>query len=201
MFNAIETDDESTSTTDDGSEIVIREEYISSDDDSETDSELRLSTDSDEDFDENYYEIYDSDSEHMYSDKINGKYYIGISKYIYHYNTILLVNSVSPTVFFRYSFDRIREYLCKYSIIRMYNANIHIMKLDILPDETYSVILKTHWIRLIQRHWKKIFKKRKQIIKKRGFLINLLSREIYGRYPNELNSLPNIYGMLNCYRK
>lgn len=199
MINDIDSDEETASLSSDGSTIIIRQDYTSSDY-SESDSELELSTDSEyDDFDEDYNEIYENDSQHMYSEKINGQYYIGISKYIYQFNTILLVNSVSPTVFFRYSFNRIYDYLSKYSVIRMQNAKVHIMKLDILSDGTYSVILKTHWLRLIQRHWKKIFKTRKQIIKKRCSIINILSREIYGRYPNELNSLPDIYGMMHCY--
>jgi hypothetical protein len=203
MINNIDSDEETESSSDDSSAIVVREQYISSDDsESDTEVELELSTDSEyDDFDEEYNEIYENDSEHMYSEKTNGQCYIGISKYIYQYNTILMINSVSPGIFFRYSINQILDYLCKYSIIHMQNAKIHIMKLDILQDGTYSVILKTHWLRLIQRHWKRIFKERALIIKKRCFIINLLSREIYGRYPNELNSLPNIYGMLNCYSK
>ena len=110
-----------------------------------------------------------------------------------------MVNSVSTNAFFRYPFDKIRNYLTKYSIMNMQNARVHIMKLHILNDGSYSVVLKTFWLRLIQRHWKKVFKERTVIIKKRCSIRNVLSREIHGRYMVGLNSLPTINGMLNSY--
>ena len=81
----------------------------------------------------------------------------------------------------------------------MPNAKIHIMKLCILEDETYSVVLKTHWLRLVQRHWKKVFKERKLKMAARTFLKNQIFREIHGKYPSGLNVIPSILGMMNCY--
>jgi len=200
--------------SDDASSVFYEEHYLvrnnrysNSDNDSSTASNDELIIDDvyldsdDDDYDEDYNEIYQNDSEHMYSEKQHGQYYIGISKYIRRYDTILLVNSVSTNAFLRYSFNRIYSYLSKYSIVHMQNARVHIMKLDILSDGTYSVILKTHWLRLIQRHWKKVFKERTLIIKKRCSIKNLLSREVHGHYATGLNRMPNINGMLNCYSK
>jgi hypothetical protein len=205
---------EGESETDDGSSVFYEQHYLvrnnrysDSDNDSSSESNDELIIDDvyldsdDDDYDEDYNEIYQNDSEHMYSEKQHGQYYIGISKYIRRYDTILLVNSVSTNAFLRYSFNRIYSYLSKYSIVHMQNARVHIMKLDILQDGTYSVILKTHWLRLIQRHWKKVFKERTLIIKKRCSIKNLLSREIHGHYVVGLNSMPNINGILNCYSK
>jgi hypothetical protein len=150
-----------------------------------------------------YDEIYQEDSHHVYSEKEHGNYYIGLTKRM---NTggndvLLMVNSVSPSVFFQYAFERIRKYLAEYSIVRVENAKIHIMKLCILEDETYSVVLKTHWLRLVQRHWKKTYNKRRQVIKGRRNLANLRHREIYGRWPNGLNNLPGLHGLMQEYKK
>lgn len=45
-------------------------------------------------------------------------------------------------------------------------------------------MIKTHWIRLIQRRWREIRKKRLQSKKN---LFNLRYREIYGKYPDCCN--------------
>lgn len=45
-------------------------------------------------------------------------------------------------------------------------------------------MIKTHWIRLIQRRWREIMKKRLQSKKN---LFNLRHREIYGKYPESCN--------------
>jgi hypothetical protein len=64
------------------------------------------------------------------------------------------------------------------------------MKLNILQDGTYSVIKKTYWLRLVQRHWKKIMKMKKDIYNKRMSVISQYSLQIRGRYPYGLNTMP-----------
>jgi len=174
--------------------------------DSETD--IETDSDSDNEFEEfevepndwEYDEIYQEDSLHVYSEKEDGNYYIGLAKYMVKQDVLLMINSVSANTFFRYSFQRIRDYLSKYSLINTQNAKVHIMKLCILPDETYSIVLKTHWIRLIQRHWKKVYKERVRVIRGRRSIKNMLLKEINGRYPDGLNRFPGIHGMLECYK-
>jgi hypothetical protein len=195
---------DSDSDSEDSSIIVIDNHYDSDNVSTETDHEQ--DTDSDSDFeefiiepdDDEYNEIYEDDSFHVYSEKEHDHYYIGIAKRI-STETLLLVNSISPYVFFQYSFRRVNEYLAKYSIIQVQNAKVHIMKLCILEDDTYSVILKTHWLRLVQRHWKKVYKERKRILKARCSLKNLFLREINGRYPDGLNRIPRLQGMMQVY--
>ena len=175
---------------------------------SETDNEY--SSDSDNDFEEfivepndwEYDEIYQDDSQHVYSEKENDHYYIGLTKRLSADGTdvLLMVNSVSPIVFFQYEFERIRKYLAQYSIVRVENAKVHIMKLCILEDGTYSVLLKTHWLRLVQKHWKKVYAERKRVFRGRRNLANLKHREIYGRWTNGLNYFPGLNGMLSDYK-
>jgi hypothetical protein len=196
MFN-----ESSDSDSDDSSIIVINnydENRSESDNDSDTNSDDEFEEFQIEPNDEEYDEIYQEDSQHVYSEKENGHYYIGLAKRIT-YDTIIMVNSVSTNTFFNYPFNRIRDYLAKYSILNIQNAKVHIMKLCILPDETYSVILKTHWIKLVQRHWKKVFKERTRVIAGRRLPQNRFYNEIRGRYPFGLNRLPTLKGMMGKY--
>lgn len=67
----------------------------------------------------------------------------------------------------------------------------------ILPTHEAIAILKTFWLRIIQKKWKKIFKERKNIIKQRCYLPNLSIREIQGKWPDSCVNLPGIRGMLS----
>ena len=58
-------------------------------------------------------------------------------------------------------------------------------------------ILKTFWVRLIQRKWKNIIKERDNIIKKRCTLKSLRYREFNGKWPNDCLELPQLRGMLS----
>ena len=67
----------------------------------------------------------------------------------------------------------------------------------ILPSDHNVSILKTFWIRLVQRVWKKIFTERKRIIQKRLNPRAIFYREISGRWPNECVYYPCLKGMLS----
>ena len=93
------------------------------------------------------------------------------------------------------------RYLVNYSIIRVIKPKIEVIQLRILPDDTFSCVLKTHWLRLIQRHWKKTYSQRKMVIKGRKNPNYRKINEITGKYPYGYNSIPSLNGMLNKYRR
>lgn len=66
-----------------------------------------------------------------------------------------------------------------------------------LPSQHCVSIIKTYWLRLIQRTWKKIYKEQKNIIKKRCNPNSIKYREIYGKWPDNCRSLPCLKGMLS----
>jgi hypothetical protein len=90
-------------------------------------------------------------------------------------------------------------------IIRNYRNIIlhpHYIKAEIgeyiiLPTLEAIAILKTFWLRIIQKKWKKVFQERKKIIKQRCQITNLSLREINYMYPNICRNLPGLKGMLN----
>jgi len=58
-------------------------------------------------------------------------------------------------------------------------------------------VLKTFWIRLVQRTWKRIYKERKEIFQRRRIISSLKHRELTGRWPHGLHVMPSVYGMLD----
>ena len=68
-------------------------------------------------------------------------------------------------------------------------------KIYLKGDECVA-ILKTFWIRIIQKTWKKIYQQRKNIMNKRKNIKSILYRELNIKWPPNCSYLPSIYGML-----
>jgi hypothetical protein len=88
------------------------------------------------------------------------------------------------------------------NIVRLtYNAKLEIAECLYLPSEHCVSIIKTHWLKLIQRTWKRIYRLRKLIIGMRSSPKALNHMEIYGRWPNNCINYPTLKGMLaNLFR-
>ena len=160
------------------------------------------------DMDSNYGIIYDiinvEDAQHFYSEKIHNKYYIGLSHIYTHNNTqqLLLSASVSAPIFFKHSYDNINDYLYYYGLTRITNHQVQILQVDIIQEgylEIVTVLNKTYWLRLVQRHWKNIYRQRKTVIQQRILPENLFYNEVNGNYPINISYLPSLYGMLSQY--
>ena len=67
----------------------------------------------------------------------------------------------------------------------------------ILQTQHSVAILKTIWIKLIQRKWKKIYVERQSIMRRRMSPSSLSTRELTGKWPTHCQHLPSIYGMLS----
>jgi hypothetical protein len=65
-----------------------------------------------------------------------------------------------------------------------------------LPTNERVAILKTVWIRLIQRTWKNVVKDKKHIILLRRNIESIKYRELNGRWPETCNTMPRLQGML-----
>jgi len=94
---------------------------------------------------------------------------------------------------------------CKHPIIRNYKNMIEnenyikpeIAKCFYLKGGECVAILKTFWIKIIQRVWKKIYKERKIILEKRKSYNYLKFRELRGNWERPYITKAGIYGMLN----
>lgn len=173
-------------------EIVIEGDTSESDiDESDDDSELES--------DNEYDEINRLDYMHFYSEKEHNHYYIGLCDKDYSPPNIIMSSSVSPTMYFKYSNKIMVRYLYYYSGLHSNKLSIDIMKLHIDSNGTYNVIIKTFWLRIIQRIWKKIYKQRIYIKKNRLRSSNLKHREIHGNWPRKIHCLPSLPGMCSIY--
>jgi hypothetical protein len=168
--------------------------YPISDSDTETDTETLYESD-----EELIDDLYEQDETFANEEKITNNYYIGICKRYCEY--YLLVNTISPRLFYKTPYELSLKYLREFSIIYIHDPQIEIMKLNILQDGTYSVIKQTYWLRLVQRHWKKIMAMKNDIYNKRMSIISQYSFQIRGRYPDGLNTMPGLIGMLRHYNK
>lgn len=172
--------------------------------DTETDSEYEYELYAPEM--ENIFDmIYYDDIEFLDTDKENNHYYLGLHEYIRSLSEFVIGTTISTKIFYKYTYGNVSRYLRAYSIIRnkFSTKNINIMQLKIHPTtQTYNVIIKTYWIRLIQLHWKKIYKERMNFIQLRKRLQNQRYFELNGRYMIGSNTFPpSLYGMLSIYNK
>ena len=58
---------------------------------------------------------------------------------------------------------------------------MEIVQVNILEDGTYSCVLKTRYLKMIQKKWREIYRKRQEFIKSIN-LKELRQREITGRF-------------------
>jgi hypothetical protein len=104
------------------------------------------------------------------------------------------------------NFVRKINYYEKHPTIRNYDKIIsrkdyikkEIGQCIVLPTQETIAILKTFWLRIIQRKWKYIFKERQIILKKRNLPSSLYQREIGYNWLHPCNNLnmPGLRGML-----
>lgn len=140
--------------------------------------------------------IYLEDQEFVDSEKENKKYYIGSAVLLR--RRYVMNTAITPETFFKYSYPGILYYLYESSLFYFVRNRLEIMQLYIHPVTTeYIVVLKTFWLSIIQRTWRRVLKERAAILKLRGHPNNLKYREVYGRNKPNLNVLPSLYGMLS----
>lgn len=94
-------------------------------------------------------------------------------------------------------FKKLNSTLSNFLISSNLSNKIGIAECIYLPSQHCISILKTFWLRLIQRKWKNICKDRKDIIKKRCNPHALHYRTIHGTWPENCLNYPSLKGMLS----
>jgi hypothetical protein len=163
-------------------------------------SETDYETDSDSESQVEY--LYQREAEFLNADKEHDHYYLGVCKYIIQQNHFILLNAITAQTFLDTPYEECIHYLREYSIVWSIRPTLDILKLQIHPcSRAYTVLVKTHWLRLIQRHWRRCLKERAAIQMRRCCFRNWRIFEMTGRFPSELRNLPGIYGLLSIYQK
>lgn len=135
---------------------------------------------------EDEYEVQDDDKQHL-------KYYIGVC-FEDNDGSLLLGMSISIPTLFNYDFTHIARFIDYDDTPNI----IHIMQLHISEDLVYNVVLKTFWLKIVQRTWKRIFNQRKTVIQIRKSIYSQQYFSLNGRYPMQAVYLPQYYG---CIKK
>ena len=118
----------------------------------------------------------------LYNNEIHG---VSSGEINYHYLTHLRLKFLDT--------EFIKNFLTNFSP----ESKLEIAECIYLPSDHCVSIIKTYWIKLIQRTWKKIYKEQKNIIKKRSNPNSLKYREIYGKWPNNCLNYPGLRGILS----
>ena len=141
--------------------------------------------------------IMDMEYDFLEEDKESGKYYIG-SAFLIQKRYYIMNAAVSIPTFYRFPFHSVVFYLHELEGLVSYSiVPFEIMKLRIHPvTSEYIVVLKTFWLRIIQRRWRRILRERAEVLRKRCSIQNLIYRMTYGRHLAGLNILPGLHGMM-----
>ena len=89
-----------------------------------------------------------------------------------------------------YSHPYIRNY--KNIIIHKKYFQIHLVKNIELPTGETICIIKTYWLRIIQRTWKRIYKERKEMIEKRKNINSIIYSQVHGKWPDNCSCIPKL---------
>lgn len=89
----------------------------------------------------------------------------------------------------------IRNY--KQLILRDDYIRPQIAECILLKGDEKVAILKTVWLRIVQRAWKKIFQERCRIRRQRMTIYSIGWRQIHGTWPASCSYMPTIHGMLS----
>jgi hypothetical protein len=175
----------------------------------------------------NFYNEYIENDLYINNNNINSKYNIILcelynpylhgeanTNVIYHYLVIEKFKKLDidylnlySNFYYIYYYNNLNNR--KHNIYRNYSniiSNTYYIKPEIaeciyLSTGECIAILKTFWIKLIQRTWKNIYSKKKNIIDLRKNPNNIKYKEIYGNWSNICKTLPSIKGMLNYLKK
>lgn len=139
--------------------------------------------DFDEDYEDFLDEIAEIENERMPIDKQNNQYYIGTYlQCTRHSKSVTRMNvSITPQTFFEYDITDVENYLFNYYYTprHEYKQNtIEIMKLIITQDGMYLVVLKTFWLRIIQKKWRRFY----SLLRARGSLHMQHQFELTGKW-------------------
>lgn len=146
---------------------------------------------------------------HIAKDNL-GKWHIGLVIEIVDWNDsiVLCVDVlVSASLFFRFPLQKAKQYLIEMAednqdvIILAADLQYNIVGVEFQINDMYDlpdlpVIIKTYWIRIIQRTWKRVYAERMCRLKLRGGLKAQRQFELTGNYGG-----PSVVGLRGMLRK
>lgn len=143
--------------------------------------------------------FYDEDN-YIEIDKENNKYYIGVCNIVKigGVNLHIVSSCVSIKSLFKYSPKILSQYFNYSSINNLDYSKVitpDILQIYII-DSIYTSVVKTFWLKMVQWKWKRVFKERMNIIRRRNNPTARHIMEMTGKYPTLLRYLPGLRGMM-----
>ena len=144
----------------------------------------------------------------LYNEKIHGIPQL-ISNVKNHYIVVYRFKTLNIPLITEISYDIKNEYCYmendSHNVFNNYKYIIshpNYMKPEIaeciyLETDEFVAIIKTFWIKIIQRKWKNIYKERQRILKKRCNYASIMYMQLRGKWPNDCFYYPSIKGMLS----
>jgi hypothetical protein len=92
---------------------------------------------------------------------------------------------VNTQLFFKFSYSEVIEYAKTYDENIYFSDNLEIVQV-VFKGELCTAVIKTYWLRVVQRAWKKYMNRRRDWIKnvKKNILRVLVDRSILPVYPS-----------------
>ena len=126
--------------------------------DSDNDSDIS------DDNDTIYDDIYDAEEDFLDTQRTDGEYVLGVYRIVR--GVPLYAIGLTPHTFLRHDYNTVIRYLRLYSVIKLFNAEVSILKIvksihvvtSTISFITTEAINKTIWLRLVQRHWRRAFR-------------------------------------------
>lgn len=170
-----------------------------------TDEDSNSSSD-DSEYEDDHEEQFDEvDNVHVtvmeyYVPPRQGEYKLGLVTLDINRKDFVLMTSVDTRTYYKFPHSTVTRYLMEYSLVYIMNPRLDILKMRLFVDNYNRIghycIIKTHYLRLVQRNWRRILNERAQMWKKRMNPLSMRCRQITGKWPCILRNLPGIRGML-----
>lgn len=122
--------------------------------------------------------------------RVDGSYLLGFVKlFNYQPRDLLLDRSISLKYFFEHRFP------CLSAAIAFW-SQLHVIQVVVGSGGEYYAVLKTRWIKVIQKTWKEVIRSRDRVVKMRRSLDSLRAIEMTGRFPEGMCRVYGLRGML-----
>jgi hypothetical protein len=160
-------------------------------------NETETDIESEYDVDEEYADMEYAEETFEQTDKIDGQYYLGVPFTFRSIGQTVMNCSISPKTFFENDYSRVGGYLQHIATFYLpYDPFVDILQLHITDNGEYAVVVKTIWLRIIQRAWKKRLETRNKVFAKRASVQNQEYFRRHGRYLPGTNVIPGLRGLL-----
>ena len=143
----------------------------------------------------------------IYESKIvNNKTYIGVPIIETGLKFALFGSHISAQSFYKYPIEKVCKFLREMScsghvsnkdspeIMQLVQIPIYHMNNPVCAFN--SIVIKTIWLRIVQRRWKKLMQQRNRVIQGRTTMRNIRHIEMTGRHLPEYSVLPRLQGCL-----